>query len=455
MNGLDSPYPLTGEDVRQYRENGHVHLRGVCTGEEITAFREVLKSVTAERFAGASKMSDRVEDDFSRVFMQTFNLREADERAARFIQSSRFGKIAADLMGVDAVRIYYDKAMFKEPESWITPWHQDGPHWPLCTDHVLTMWIPLVDATIDMGPPRFASGTHRGKVLGPKGIHRESESFTGTTSARTGFRSRKRRFAPETRPCTITGWYMARGPTRRAASVKRWVSRSMRTASPSTIPRAARRTGRSSMRTWETGVLASGPIIRATRSCSPGPDPDLILIWCACAREHSVIQGSSGALMQSENLVEKLRNRRSRLLDPEADALTAAVAVLLRGAAGGTELLFLQRAQREGDPWSGHISFPGGKIDASDENPRQAAIRETREETAIDLDHADFVCRLDDQATHLSKVRVAGFVFYLANGSDLTLNHEIRNAFWFPLADLKDETGMLRPRSPENGEKGK
>ena len=177
VNGLDSPYPLTGEDVRQYRENGHVHLRGVCTGEEISAFREVLKSVTAERFAGASKMSDRAEDDFSRVFMQTFNLREADERAARFIQSPRFGNIAADLMGVDAVRIYYDKAMFKEPDSWITPWHQDGPHWPLCTDHVLTMWIPLVDATIDMGPPRFASGTHRGKVLGPRGIHRESESF--------------------------------------------------------------------------------------------------------------------------------------------------------------------------------------------------------------------------------------------------------------------------------------
>ena len=142
--------------------------------------------------------------------------------------------------------------------------------------------------------------------------------------------------------------------------------------------------------------------------------------------------------MQAENLVEKLRNRQSRLLDPEAGALTAAVAVILRGAARGTELLFLQRAQREGDPWSGHISFPGGKIDASNENPRQAAIRETREETAIDLDQADFVCRLDDQATHLSKVHVAGFVFFLVNGSDLSLNHEIRNAFWFPLADLKD-----------------
>lgn len=145
--------------------------------------------------------------------------------------------------------------------------------------------------------------------------------------------------------------------------------------------------------------------------------------------------------MRSGNLIQKLRNRRSRLLDPEAGALTAAVAILLRGAAGGTELLFLQRVQREDDPWSGHIGFPGGKIDACDQNPRQAAIRETREETAIDLDHADFVCRLDDQATHLSKVHVAGFVFYLTNGSNLSLslNHEIQRALWVPLADLMDE----------------
>lgn len=178
-NGFSTPCVLPEEHVRQYRENGHVHLRGVCTKEEIAENRAVLKSVTSERFAGATRMSDRPENDFSRVFMQTFNLREADEQAAQFIQSPRFGKIAADLMGVDAVRIYYDKAMFKEPDSWITPWHQDGPHWPLHSDHVLTLWIPLVDATIDMGPPRFASGTHKCSVLGPRGIHHESESFFG------------------------------------------------------------------------------------------------------------------------------------------------------------------------------------------------------------------------------------------------------------------------------------
>lgn len=139
-------------------------------------------------------------------------------------------------------------------------------------------------------------------------------------------------------------------------------------------------------------------------------------------------------------LLETLRNRPGRLLDPADGALTASVAVLLREADGELEMLFLLRAQRDGDPWSGHISFPGGKIDACDESPRQTAIRETREETGLDLTGAEYLCRLDDQATHLSKVHVAAFVFYLEHGPALSLNHEIQRAFWFPLADLMDES---------------
>ena len=146
-------------------------------------------------------------------------------------------------------------------------------------------------------------------------------------------------------------------------------------------------------------------------------------------------------MTRAQALIENLRARRGRLLDPARDALTASVAVPLRlcGTGQGLELLYLLRAQRGGDPWSGHIGFPGGKIDPSDASPRETAIRETREETAINLDHADFVCRLDDQATHLSKVHVAAFVYYLENGSILSLNHEIQRAFWIPLTDLLDE----------------
>ncbi len=148
--------------------------------------------------------------------------------------------------------------------------------------------------------------------------------------------------------------------------------------------------------------------------------------------------------MPEEELIGKLRSMRCKLLDPGSGELTASVAVPARDSDGGLELLYLLRAQRGGDPWSGHISFPGGKIEASDAGPREAAIRETREETSLDLTKAEFVCRLDDQATHFNRVHVAAFVFTVANAPALSLNHEIRSAFWIPLTDLMDEGRHIR-----------
>ena len=157
--------------------------------------------------------------------------------------------------------------------------------------------------------------------------------------------------------------------------------------------------------------------------------------------------------MAEVELIEKLRTMRCKLLDPDSSKLTASVAVPVRDSGAGLELLYLLRTQREGDPWSGHISFPGGRIDASDAGPREAAIRETREETSLDLTKADFVCRLDDQATHFNRVHVAAFVFTMANVPVLSLNHEIQSAFWVPLADLVDEGRHIR--TVVSGEWGK
>ncbi len=157
--------------------------------------------------------------------------------------------------------------------------------------------------------------------------------------------------------------------------------------------------------------------------------------------------------MAEVELIGKLRTLRCKLLDPDSSKLTASVAVPVRDSGAGLELLYLLRTQREGDPWSGHISFPGGKIDASDAGPREAAIRETQEETSLDLTKADFVCRLDDQATHFNRVHVAAFVFTMANAPTLSLNHEIRSAFWVPLADLMDEGRYIR--TVVSGEWGK
>lgn len=179
MNLLDLNefYNITVEKIDYFKQNGHVLLRNVCSKKEITVYRDLLKKTSFDQFPDIPKMDDRPEEDFSRAFIQTFNLHEHDPSLKTFCLSPRFGKISADLMQVRAVRLYYNKAMFKEPSSWITPWHQDGPHWPITSNNMLTMWIALVDITLDMGPIRFASKTHKNKYFGPKGISKQSESF--------------------------------------------------------------------------------------------------------------------------------------------------------------------------------------------------------------------------------------------------------------------------------------
>ncbi len=137
---------------------------------------------------------------------------------------------------------------------------------------------------------------------------------------------------------------------------------------------------------------------------------------------------------------------RLALAEPGA-RMHAAVALVVADPGPGPEVLFIERTQHDQDPWSGHLGFPGGRVDARDAGPREAAERETREEVGLDLAGAEFLGRLDDlPAAHLPVV-VSCFVFGLRRRPVLTLNEaEVADAFWFPLEALLDPS--LRREMP-------
>ncbi len=130
-----------------------------------------------------------------------------------------------------------------------------------------------------------------------------------------------------------------------------------------------------------------------------------------------------------------LQDYRPTAVAFEPGMIAAAVAVILHDCDDGLETLFIHRAVRAGDTWSGQIAFPGGRREPTDTDLLATAIRETREEIGVDLSAAERLGVLDDlypRTPVLPPVVVRPFVFALTQRPTITLNPEVQDAFWVP-----------------------
>jgi 8-oxo-dGTP pyrophosphatase MutT (NUDIX family) len=122
----------------------------------------------------------------------------------------------------------------------------------------------------------------------------------------------------------------------------------------------------------------------------------------------------------------------------------AAVALVLRDAPVGLELLFIRRADDPRDPWSGQIAFPGGRFEPRDRDLEATSVRETLEETHLDLGlHGRALGPLDEVQAMARMQRldlaISPFVFRLTGPGEASAGHEVGSVHWIGLDALRHE----------------
>ena len=146
------------------------------------------------------------------------------------------------------------------------------------------------------------------------------------------------------------------------------------------------------------------------------------------------------AALELDAVITALARRPSQVIEGNVER-RAAVAAILRPTPSDLEVLLIRRADREGDPWSGHMAFPGGGHEARDRDLEATAVRETCEEVGVRLEeHGRLLGRLDDvRATARGTVTglvVTPYVFALTGSPIVTTSGEVSEIHWAGLGPM-------------------
>lgn len=178
---------ITKDKINYYQENGFVVIEDFLSPEELEHWRSTVmnavKNRAGQKMPGKNLKTgedDGINEDadyFGKVFDQLLNLWQTDDEVKKLMTDKRIGKMAADLAGVDGIRIWHDQALFKRPWANPTSWHLDTPFWSFSDKKALSIWIALDDATLENGCLFFIPGSFHETTFENKGIGKNMDSI--------------------------------------------------------------------------------------------------------------------------------------------------------------------------------------------------------------------------------------------------------------------------------------
>jgi len=184
-SALKEPFALSSEQIDFFKHNGFIKLKNVFSQEVITYLNETISNEVKRLNTQHLPLQER--DTYGKAFLQIMNIWTKSEPVKEIVFGERLAKLATDLLGVSGVRLYHDQALYKEPHGGITPWHADQYYWPLANDSTVTVWIPLQETPLEMGPLEFSSQSYKLTVGRDKEIGDESQQVLKETLASKGF----------------------------------------------------------------------------------------------------------------------------------------------------------------------------------------------------------------------------------------------------------------------------
>lgn len=171
---LNAPFVVPADVIESYRQKGYVKLKNVLSPAVLEHYGALISNLVITLNTLTKPMAERT--TYERAFLQIMNLWREDTEVQEFVFSRRLAQIATDLMGVKGVRLYHDQALYKEPSGGITPWHADQFYWPLVSPKTITIWIPLQETPMEMGPLAFAEGSQNVEIGRDIAISDDSET---------------------------------------------------------------------------------------------------------------------------------------------------------------------------------------------------------------------------------------------------------------------------------------
>jgi ectoine hydroxylase-related dioxygenase (phytanoyl-CoA dioxygenase family) len=151
---------LPEERIEFFRQNGFVVVSDLLSADELDRFGAAVDAAVACRMAWDTRsLADKTR--YEQSFQQCLNLWEdhVDVRPLTF--HPRIAETAAQLLGVAAIRLWHDQALYKEAGGRGTDAHQDQAYWPMRETETITAWIPLDGSTLENGAMGYVPGSHR------------------------------------------------------------------------------------------------------------------------------------------------------------------------------------------------------------------------------------------------------------------------------------------------------